>query len=315
MGGSTVSEPRIAVIYGGVSAEREVSLRSGSSLAEALRQNFLVDTFVIETAALPPQLSPEHQVVFPALHGTFGEDGGIQQLLEANGFAFAGSGAEASRLCFNKKETKQCVAASGVRVAPDCLIDAQNPPSTATVIAHLGQAWVLKPIAQGSSVGLLMPRDESELATALSTLQEGQWLIEKKISGREITVGILEGKSLGLVEISPRDGFFDYAHKYTKSLTEYSYPAQLSSSAEAEMRTAAESAFAACGCRDFARIDFILSEEEEPYFLEINTLPGLTATSLLPMSASCCGYDFTELARRLTAPAIERFQCLTPSLS
>ncbi len=302
---------RIAVICGGPSEEREVSMATGRAVAKALRHNFEVDIIAIENDALPVGLDPERHVVFPALHGRFGEDGGIQRLMEEAGIAYAGTDPEGSRLCFAKEETKAKVEASGVRVAPGLSFTVPGPVPAAERILHLGPPFVLKPDQQGSSIDLHMIDGVDELHGFFSRLKPGQWILEKKIEGREITVGILCGKSLGLVEIRPREGTYDYRHKYTKGLSEYDFPARVETAVETEIRRAAEKAFAVCGCRDFARIDFMLNEKEESYFLEINTLPGLTETSLLPMSASCAGYDFPQLARELVLPARQRYLSAT----
>ncbi|MDX2109478.1 MAG: D-alanine--D-alanine ligase [Verrucomicrobiota bacterium] len=306
--------PRIAVICGGVSAEREVSLVSGRSVTDVLETVYPghVDFFEINSAALPDGLDPAVHVVFPVLHGTFGEDGGIQTLLEERGFTYAGCDIAASQLCMNKQHTKDHVAAVGVRLAPGICVTAGSLPSPDNIIAQLGHSLVIKPSDQGSSVGLSLVESRDELVQALNAITAGEWLIEKRIVGRETTVGILHGKALGIVEVVPVSGVYDYKHKYTKGMTEYRYPAQMSPEAESEIKNFAERAFAVCRCRDYARIDFILAPNGA-YFLEINTIPGLTATSLLPKSASCSGYDFAALARAMLAPAFGRFANLVPS--
>ncbi len=305
---------RIAVILGGPSEEREVSLATGKAVAEALRQNFEVDLFDIQNEALPPGLDPERHIVFSALHGRFGEDGGIQSQLEAAGIAYAGTGPEGSRLCFAKEETKAKVEAVGVRVAPGLSFQVPGSLPGSEQISRLGSSFVLKPDRQGSSIDLFMIDGLENLSTVLDDLKPGHWLLEKRIRGRELTVGMLRGKSLGLVEIRPHDGIYDYCHKYTKGLTEYIFPARVEPAVESEIRRAAELAYAVCGCRDFARIDFMLNDKEESYFLEINTMPGLTATSLLPMSASCAGYDFPQLALELVMPARQRILSTTATV-
>jgi D-alanine-D-alanine ligase len=180
-------------------------------------------------------------------------------------------------------------------------------PAAAAVIAQLGEDVVVKPNAEGSSVGLHLVRGERELAAVLAAITTGRWLIEARIAGRELSVGLLGGRAQGVVEIRPRSGVYDYASKYTKGATEYLAPAPLEPAVTAAVQRAAEAAFAACGCRDYARADFILSARNEPIFLEINTLPGMKETSLLPMSARCAGLDFVALVRELVTPALERF--------
>lgn len=301
-----MNEPVIAVFAGGTSPEREVSLGSGRAAAHALTNSFPTELFVIESDALPPGLDPRRHVVFSTLHGVFGEDGGMQRLLESAGVAYAGCDAKGSELCFDKWRTRQAVSAAGVRVAPGRAFDAGDKPRAAQLAAELGEQVVLKPNRQGSSVGLQMIQTRAGLEIALAGIRAGDWVAEKRIVGRELTVGLLRGRAMGVVEITPRSGVFDYTSKYTKGMTEYTAPAPLTEDEAAEVRRAAETAFAACGCRDYARVDFILAPGEGLHLLEINTLPGMKETSLLPMSARCVGLDFNALCRELVAPALER---------
>ena len=178
------------------------------------------------------------------------------------------------------------------------------------VIALLGTQTVVKPNDQGSSVGLTVATDRSTLAGALAAITTGNWLIEQRLIGRELSVGVLHGRAMGVVEIRPKSGVYDFASKYTKGATEYFAPAPLDEAITQMVQKAAETAFVACGCRDYARVDFILGEQNvnNPlYLLEINTLPGMKETSLLPMSGRCVGLDFTGLVRELVGPAVQRF--------
>jgi D-alanine-D-alanine ligase len=246
-------------------------------------------------------------VVCSTLHGIFGEDGGMQRLLESAGVAYAGCDARGSDLTFDKWRTRQAVSAVGVQVAPGRNFLATHKPTAAALVTEFGEQVVLKPNRQGSSVGLQIVSTKVGLEIALGGIRQGDWVVEKRIVGRELTVGLLRGRAMGVVEIVPKSGIFDYTSKYTKGLTEYFAPAQLAEEVTARARTAAETAFAACGCRDYARVDFMLSNEGELYLLEINTLPGMKETSLLPMSARCVGLDFAALCREMVAPAVERF--------
>ena len=307
MEGLLVNTPIIAVFSGGSSSEREVSLGSGKSVALAMAFSHPTQKFTIDEDGLPPGLDPARHVVFSTLHGTFGEDGGMQRALEAAGVQYAGCDAKGSDLCFDKWRTRQAVAAMGVQVAPGRNFTAANRPTGAELARDLGDQIVLKPNRQGSSVGLQIITSRAGIDIAISGLRQGDWIAERRIIGRELTVGLLRGRAMGVVEIAPKSGVFDYASKYTKGLTEYFAPAQLSEEITAGVRRAAETAFAACGCRDYARVDFMLSPEGEIYLLEINTLPGMKETSLLPMSASCVGLDFNALCRELVTPALDRF--------
>jgi len=303
-----VSAPLVAVFAGGTSAEREVSTGSGRACAAALARSFTTRLFDIATEALPEGYDPRSHVVFSTLHGTFGEDGGMQELLDAAGGAYAGCDAASSRLTMDKDLTKRTVSAAGVRVIEGVAFDAGAKPSAAELQDRIGPRAVVKPNGEGSSVGLKLVGGPGELEAALRAITRGRWLAERRIEGRELSVGVLRGSAMGIVEIRPKSGVYDYQSKYTKGLTEYLAPAPIGEALTAAVAGAAETAFAACGCRDYCRADFILSHDGEPFFLEINTLPGMKETSLLPMSARCAGLDFTALVREMVSPAIERFR-------
>lgn len=298
--------PIIAVLSGGISPEREVSLVSGREVATSLEKQFPVERYVLDENALPDALDPSKHVIFPAMHGTFGEDGGIQELLDAAGFAYVGSDARASALCMDKVRTKASVVPEGVRV-PQGVYGSVSSLSPACVIKSVGERIIAKPSNLGSSVGLHFAEGASGLAGLWHEFAQGTWLFEERIVGREFSIGILRGRALGVVEIIPVDGSYDYAHKYTPGFTEYRFPAEIDSVLELELKAFSEKAFSICGCRDFARADFMVSEAGVAYFLEINTIPGLTPTSLLPKSARCEGHDFDALMRLMVEPAIKRF--------
>jgi D-alanine-D-alanine ligase len=302
-----MQSPRIVVLCGGTSPEREVSLGSGKASALALARSYATRLVDVRSDALPAGLDPRRDVVFSTLHGIFGEDGGMQRILDQAAVHYAGCDAASSAVTFDKEATKRRVAAAGVRVAPGLTFSAATKPTAADVVAALGNGVVLKPRASGSSVGLAICDDGNAVEAALARIQVGEWLAERRIRGREITVGVLHGKAMGVVEVVPDSGVFDYASKYTKGRTRYLAPAPLTEELTAAAQQAAASAFAACGCRDYARIDFMISDQAELFLLEINTLPGMKETSLLPMSARCAGLDFTALVRELVAPALRRF--------
>ena len=308
-----MNSPIIAVFAGGTSAEREVSLGSGKACAEALARSYPTRLFTIDSDALPAGVDPSRHIVFSTLHGTFGEDGGMQRLLDARGVAYAGCDAASSALTMDKTKTKQTAAAAGIPVIPGVLFPASAKPNPDAIIRQLGEKLVVKPNDEGSSVGLALVNNGAELVAKLGAITEGDWLIEKRIFGHELAVGVLNGKAMGIVEIRPKSGVYDYASKYTKGLTEYLVPAPIGEQRTTTIQAAAEAAFAACGCRDYARVDFMLSDESGYYLLEINTLPGMKETSLLPMSARCAGLDFTALVREMVAPALQRFQTAAPA--
>lgn len=297
---------KIIVLYGGVGPEREVSLRSGEAIGRSLAKNFEVQMLRLDQAELPAAIDGKSSIVFPALHGTFGEDGRLQAEMDLAGVEYCGCDAQASQLCMAKDATKEVAAELGICVPEGITFDGAVAPLADDVIAQLGQSLVIKPTDKGSSVGLYFTEHRSALGVALSQIHDGNWMIEQRVRGRELTVGLLRGAAMGIVEVVSESGVYDYQAKYTSGSTNYIYPAKLEPAVEARIKAQAEQLFEACGCRDFARIDFLL-DGSQPYFLEINTLPGLTATSLLPKSASCVGFDFEGLAVELVAGAISRF--------
>jgi D-alanine-D-alanine ligase len=297
----------VIILAGGIGPEREVSISTGKALSNALAKNFQVELIDLTEEKLPKGMNPETTVVFPVIHGTFGEDGRLQSLLENEGITYSGSDSSSSRLCMDKFESKKTVAQAGVRVAPDFAFNHPKDVDSTEVLSSLGQDLIIKPTDQGSSVALYVLHGEEELRSTLKEIDSGNWMIEKRIFGREVTVGILRNCSLGIVEVIPKGGVYDFERKYSAGSTEYRYPAVLDCEIEHEIKTFALNAFNACGCRDFARVDFIICEDGHAHFLEINTLPGLTETSLLPKSASCSGYDFEQLSKQLLQPAVERF--------
>ncbi len=302
-----MSCPSIVILYGGVSSEREVSLRTGKAVTEALSSNFEVQTIELKTETLPRSIRADKSIVFPALHGSFGEDGRLQALLEAASIHYCGSDAVSSRLCMDKAESKEIARVLNIATPGSITFDAANVPIADEVISKLGSSLVMKPAEEGSSVGLHFTEHRSALGLALSTIRSKRWLIEERIRGRELTVGVLNGKAMGIVEIRSQSGIYDYAAKYSIGAAEYLFPAELDSVIATSIKEEAEQLFNACGCRDFARVDFLL-DDHTSYFLEINTLPGMTKTSLLPKSALCQGHDFEQLAIELVAPAIARFK-------
>lgn len=294
---------RIAVLRGGPSAEREVSLRSGAAVARALAA---LGHDVREVDPEPGRLAlpPGTTAAFLALHGTYGEDGQVQAELEALGIPYTGCGVEASRLAFDKVLTRQACEAAGVPVA------------RGRVVARADEGWpegwrppvVLKPSRQGSSVGLQFVDDAGGWASALAeAFRHGsEVLMEERILGRETTVGILAGEALPVVEVRPRSGAYDYRNKYTPGATEYFCPADLPLAVTQAVQGAALGAFWAVGGRDYARVDVMVTGEGRPVVLEVNTLPGMTETSLLPKAAAAAGLDFGALCQRLLSMALER---------
>jgi D-alanine-D-alanine ligase len=293
----------ITVLLGGPSAEREVSLKSGAAVARALRglgHNVLELDPRDDSWALPAGT----EVVFLALHGTYGEDGTAQHRLESLGVPYTGCGPEASRVAFDKVITKKRCLAAGITTAR---FEVFSSPQTAWP-AGWQPPVVLKPVRQGSSVGLQFVERIEDWSGALADAlrHDSEVLMEEKISGRETTVGILGGEALPLVEVRPKLGGYDYKNKYTSGRTEYFCPAPFGASTTRRVQQAALGAFQAVGGRDYGRIDVMVRPGGEPVVLEVNTLPGMTETSLLPKAAAAAGIPFPELCQRMIDLAMQR---------
>jgi D-alanine-D-alanine ligase len=293
----------ITVMLGGPSAEREVSLRSGAQVAAALRS---LGHTVHELDPQKPgwKLPEKTEAVFLALHGTYGEDGTVQQELDALGVPYTGCGAEASRIGFDKVSTKQRCADAGVPTAKFLVVESVSIPWP--------RGWnppvVLKPARQGSSVGLQFVERVSDWSAALTEAMryDDKVLMEEKIVGRECTVGILGDEPLPIVEVRPKTGIYDYKTKYTAGTTEYFCPAEFAPATTTKIQAAALGAFKAIGGRDYSRVDVIVREDGEPIVLEVNTLPGMTETSLLPKAAAAAGLGYSQLCERMVKLALNR---------
>jgi D-alanine-D-alanine ligase len=293
----------ITVMLGGPSAERQVSLRSGAAVATALRSlGHTVNE--LDPRADAWVLAPGTEVVFLALHGTYGEDGTVQRQLDALEIPYTGCGAEASRVAFDKVLTKQACVAAAVPTARFMVAHSTATPWPA--------GWqppvVLKPVRQGSSVGLQFVEDISQWPSALAdSIQfDSEVLVEEKIVGRETTVGILAGAALPVVEVRPKKGVLDYQNKYTPGATEYFCPAEFDAATTQRIQAAALGAFHAIGGRDYARVDVMVRTNGDPIVLEVNTLPGMTETSLLPKAAAVVGLNYAQLCQRMVELALVR---------
>jgi len=287
---------------GGPSAEREVSLRSGEAVSRALQaRGYAVVTLdpVDERWVLPEGT----EVVFLALHGNYGEDGTIQRRLDGLGVAYTGCDAAASAVAFDKLETKRRLVAAGL-------------PTPRHVVVGRGDGWpeqltgplVMKPVSQGSSVGLAFLTQPEEWTPALegALRHDSRVLVEERIMGRELTVGILGEQALPVVEIKPGSGTYDYHDKYTPGATEYRCPAELPPETVTQVQRVAREAFQVIAGRDYSRVDVLLGVDASPWVLEVNTLPGMTETSLFPKSAAAAGLDFEGLCERMLEMACRR---------
>ncbi|MCC5840073.1 MAG: D-alanine--D-alanine ligase [Opitutales bacterium] len=298
--------PVIAVLCGGPGAECEVSRNSGRAVYEALAPRMPAELHDLAGTELPASLNPATHIVLPVIHGTFGEDGQLQALLDQAGFHYAGCDAAASCLCIDKMETKRVVAAAGLPVIRGWQHGPAAPLDPAAIDDTGMRGFIAKPRAEGSSVGLTVLADRAALLRFLAQSPTHDWVIEERIIGCDVTVGILDGEPMGVIGIHPEGGLYDYQRKYTAGQTRYEVPAVLPDDLTEQLRAASAKVFAACGCRDFARVDWMLSGARQPFFLEVNTLPGMTATSLFPKSASVSGIDFPTLVERMVAGARHR---------
>jgi D-alanine-D-alanine ligase len=296
---------RVTVLRGGPSAEREVSLVSGRAVAEGLRS---MGHDVFESDVSPHDLSGLRHpadVIFPVLHGEFGESGELQEILEGRGLKFVGSGSKASRLGMDKVATKQAWEKAGLPTPPYRVVtslDEKIPEEPCVVKAIASGSSIDVFVCKGSAEGPVGARD----AVADVLKRHKRALIEKFISGPELTVGLLEEKPLAPIRIVPKREFFDYEAKYKASDTEHRFDTGLPAKVIEKCKELARKANEVVGARDLARIDIMLDERNNPYLLEINTLPGFTPKSLLPEAAKHAGIEFGPLVDRLAKRAAAR---------
>ncbi|HUJ12020.1 MAG TPA: D-alanine--D-alanine ligase [Verrucomicrobiae bacterium] len=296
---------KIAVLMGGPSAERQVSQRSGTAVANALTSTGakVIPTDVQEARFVIPR---DVDVVFIALHGVFGEDGTVQRMLEDSGIAYTGSGPEASAIAFDKIVAKARFMDAGIPT-PKCEVF-DRARCDLKRLSKLGFPLVIKPARQGSSVGVSIVQEEADLEEAcqIAWRYDHHLLAEQFIAGRELTVGIFDGHALPVIEIQPKHDFFTYEAKYTKGQTEYLVPAPLDRGVEAQVKAVSLRAHDCLGCRDFSRVDLILGKKNQLFVLEVNTIPGFTETSLVPKAARAAGIEFRDLCARLVQMALAR---------
>lgn len=297
------SKLKVAVLTGGIGAEREISIQSGQCVTEALKQaGFDVVTADVRPDNLDILEDGSIDVFFPALHGEFGEDGRLQEILQDKSLVYTGSGPEASKLAFNKMASKKLFIETGT-ATPEAIEfnTATDIEELEGHLLYLADEYVVKPIKQGSSVGVSIISDRHKaIEAAQKTIDEfGDCMIERFIRGKEVTVSILQDEALPIIEIRSRAGFYDYQSKYIDEQTEYLFNTIADSSLTDQINQAAMDCFYALGCRHFARVDFILSDESIPYVLEVNTIPGFTTHSLLPKAAAKAGLPMSKLCSKI----------------
>jgi D-alanine-D-alanine ligase len=290
---------KIAVLKGGPGSERDVSLATAAGVSKALR-SLGVEVVDVDVRDENFQLPNDVDLAFDCIHGTFGEDGTLQQILEDRGVAYTGEGVEGSRTAFDKKLTKQKFRDQNI-VTPEWeVIDAGQRPKIPVPL-------VVKPPCQGSTVGVVIVKNENELDAALKEAAkfDDKLLIEKFVSGRELTIGILGDQALPILEIIPKGGFYDFNTKYpflnpqAGASAQHVCPAKIDPALTKKIQELALRAFRALGLEVYGRVDVILSDKNEPFVLEVNTIPGMTEASLLPEGAAAAGINYVDLCLRI----------------
>jgi D-alanine-D-alanine ligase len=298
---------QVAVLLGGASAEREVSLRSGGAVLEALRsRGVAAQAFDPREQPLSALVDARIDRVWIALHGPGGEDGTVQGALECLGLPYTGSGVLGSAVCMDKVRTKRLAAAVGIATA--AFVELRGAADFDAAIAALGLPMFVKPATQGSSVGISRVETAAALpaAYAAAAAHDTAVLAEAFIPGAEYTVGVLQGRALPSVRIETTRSFYDYEAKYLSGDTRYHCPSGLAPEAERHLGALALGAFAAAGAEGWGRVDFMMDATGRPLLVEINTVPGMTATSLVPKAARAVGIEFPELVWRVLETSLAR---------
>lgn len=297
----------IGVLMGGYSSERDISLKSGNAVYQALKEEgcgvVALDIQQKEGAIIKNMIRESGiKLAFIALHGKLGEDGKIQAILEDLRIPYTGSGVQASRLALNKALAQNLFKNNGINVPTHVNLSKNDKVSILSNIESLDCfPLVVKPACEGSSIGISIVHDQSQLQPALEQAWalDDEVLVERFIAGREMTVGILDQTPLPVIEIKPKKDFFDFQAKYQPGMTEYIVPAEISDQLNKNIQEEALKAYRVLGCEGFSRVDFMVDSNDVPYVLEINTVPGFTATSLLPKAAKESGISFNQLCLRI----------------
>lgn len=286
---------KIGVLMGGLSEEREISLKTGAAILKALGDKGYKAVGIDAGRDISSVLIKKKiDIAFIALHGRYGEDGCVQGLLEVMGIPYTGSGVKASALAMDKTAAKKVMLYHGVSTPASCIYEEGVRPKIKAPL-------VVKPACQGSAIGVSIVKKDSVLKAALNEAGkfDGPVLIEKYVKGRELTVSILDGRILPTIEIRPKKGFYDYTNKYTKGMTEFVVPAEISKSLDKKVAKESLKAYEALGCKGAARVDVILDDKGTPFVLEVNTIPGMTELSLFPRAAQAVGLDYPALVEEM----------------
>lgn len=293
---------RVIVLCGGPTAEREVSLNSGRCVHQALRSIGMDSTLVVlEDENLAELDCLEFDVIFNAIHGAFGEDGTLQRLCQEKGLILTGCSAEACKKAFNKVTAKQILENNNIPTPAWATVTAKDDCLAAIRQAGLTLPLITKPVCGGSSQGMTLVKDLKELPAAIAMASEydNNVLVEKVITGRELTIGILEDRALPVLEVRTKREFYTYAAKYDDDDTEYICPAELSPEVSARVQGYALAANNSLGVEEYSRVDVQVDENDNPYVFDINTIPGMTSHSLLPKAAAVVGMDYPQLCMKI----------------
>jgi D-alanine-D-alanine ligase len=296
---------KIAVLMGGPGSERDVSLASGKAVVKALI-GLGLDAVAVDVTGCEVELPPGTDLAFNTIHGTFGEDGELQEILEKLGVPYTGAGSASSRLAFDKTLAKAAFIAAGVPTPRAEILDVSSGP----VLPTIPVPFVVKPPREGSSVGVHIVHKQEDAAAAIAEVAKfgPDVLIEEFVAGMELTVGVLDGAALPIVHISPPDGLYDMASKYPwlsgSKGSEYFCPADLDLETTLAVQAAAVAAHHSLGIEIYSRVDVLLDSANRPFVLEANTIPGMTETSLLPKAAAASGISFPELCRMIAEKSL-----------
>jgi len=298
---------KIAVLAGGPSSERKISLKSGKAIYNALKKNELdVELVKVAKKNLGKLENLKIDIAFIALHGKFGEDGTVQRILEDKGIVYTGSGIEASRIALDKLASRKIFLSNNLNI-PDYKV-AEKDEYSKDIVEEFKLPFVIKPRHEGSSIGLSVVTDKAKAINALDNafIYDDWAILEEYIHGKELTVGILEDKALPVIEISTEHSAYDFSAKYLDNKTAYIVPAPLDKRLREHVEDSALRAHKALGCRDFSRVDIRMDNKENVYILEVNTIPGMTERSLLPKAAKEIGLNFDNLCVKLIDLAHKR---------
>ncbi len=302
----SLKKKKIAVMMGGLSREREISLKTGKAILRALTEKGYPAISIDVGPNIADVLMKEKiECAFLALHGRFGEDGTVQGMLELMRIPYTGSGVLASALALHKIMAKKVFLCENIPTPPFEVLGRIEVGKNSLRTSSLSLPVVVKPAREGSTIGVSIVKKEEDLLPALKEAgkYDDEILVEKFMEGKEITVGVLEDIPLPIIEIVPKSGFYDYHSKYTKGETQYLVPAPMSREKYLYAQEISFKAFKALGCSGCARVDLMTDAEENPFVIDVNTMPGMTETSLLPKAASYAGIPFEDLVERILLKA------------